>query len=448
MNISLPTKGNNSFRIKQCNYRYLFKLYIKATFILGFAYGTFFQFKTHFKELSKTTGGAVFRITSSKLVVDFAYKDLANSILSLGPHKITVFVEESCKNPGLWIRLEGDALVSVMLYEDDGIWSGSFSLPIEGKYSLRAHWYGCDRQESKKVFNLVDVQAEGVASSSEGFYPSSSWISSKKIPFSGVTQPYIWHDPNIPPTKTTLLKVGETMVTKEGTVGQRKGFYLFRSLTNYELVCWIGSKSSESLRESFLALLPLIFNSQRPFKFHYYHSQSFVKPDADWNIDQKEKFRKCKHVLVSLDEPKGSISQEEYSNMVEKFLLHLVKAIPDKTFPIWMFTVFETPTKAKLCHSPFLQRTSNHPCNDALKALFDRDVFPSRVQLLDGTDVTLPLLDENEKDAIAVLALRIYVFIGKQVEMWRASGQTGKVNGLVRGDKVEPNFKLTAYNGW
>jgi hypothetical protein len=83
-----------------------------------------------------------------------------------------------------------------------------------------------------------------------------------------------------------------------------------------------------------------------------------------------------------------------------------------------------------------------------LKKLFRESPFPSRVQLLDSTEITLPQLDENRKDVVAAIALRIFVFVGKQVKEWRASGQVGKQSGLVRGDKTEKNFELSPYTGW
>jgi hypothetical protein len=197
-------------------------------------------------------------------------------------------------------------------------------------------------------------------------------------------------------------------------------------------------------------LRSLLFPRQRPFKFHLYPIHNFVKPDRDWSLDYtKTRFRKCKHILVSLDEVKEPVSQSEYTSQVTTFIDHLLKAIPDETFPIWMFTAAESPTKPSNCHSPSLPRSSEHPCNVALKELFRQSPFPSRVQLLDSTEITLPqLLGDNPKDVASVIALRIFVFVGKQVQTWRANGQVGHVKGLTRGNKTEPNFELIAYTGW
>jgi hypothetical protein len=384
-------------------------------------------------------------------VVNFA-SGSDDSAVSLGPHQATYTVGKSCKNPALWMRVEGDALVGVTMTENADSWSGSFSLPIEGKYRLVAYWYGCDGKGTPKNILLKTFTAKGIASLNQNsMYPKSAWISSKRFPQKEqIIQPYVWHDPKIPTEKATLLKTSETIISQEGAVMGETGFYDFTSLSNYELVCWIGSESAESLKTSFLQLCSLLFPRQRPFKFHLYPIHNFVKPDRDWSLDYtKTRFRKCKHILVSLDEVKEPVSQSEYTSQVTTFINHLLKAIPDETFPIWMFTAAESPTKPSNCHSPSLPRSSEHPCNVALKELFRQSPFPSRVQLLDSTEITLPqLLGDNPKDVASVIALRIFVFVGKQVQTWRANGQVGHVKGLTRGNKTEPNFELIAYTGW
>jgi hypothetical protein len=113
-----------------------------------------------------------------------------------------------------------------------------------------------------------------------------------------------------------------------------------------------------------------------------------------------------------------------------------------------MFTVSESPISPTNCQPPFyLPRTSDHPCNDVLKDLFDRTkkLFPDRVQLLDNTPISLPQLGQNPEDVKAAIALRIFVLVGKKVKEWRESGQHGAIDGLHRGDVVEPNFELVPY---
>ena len=117
-----------------------------------------------------------------------------------------------------------------------------------------------------------------------------------------------------------------------------------------------------------------------------------------------------------MDSVTETLSQQEYQSQVETFLNHLVKAIPDDTFPIWMLTTMENPEQPSTCHNPTLPKSSEHPCNLALKELFKNSPFPSRVQLLDNTDLSLPQLGDNKTDIAAVVALRLYVVIGKKVQ--------------------------------
>ena len=392
-----------------------------------------------------------------KVRMDFDVTDGENDVVSLGPHKVFVSVDEACHNAAFRLFLEGDALVFVYLEEDSNKrgWHGSFDIPLEGTYRVMAVWSGCDpKDQIKQTLTLHEVRTKGIrqtnsTSSNRSFlYPESAWISSSKFPqIDTVLPPYIWMNPSTDPNEANLLKLEDTVLAKEGTFTEH-GFYQFPQLSNYELVCWIGSDSAQKIHGAFRQIRPQIASGQRPFKFHYYPMNDFQSPDTGWNQEQQTKFRKCKHILVSVDEIKEALSQAEYMSQVKKFLNHLVKAFPDDTFPIWMFTVNESPMHSTNCHSPSLPRSTDHPCNSALKSLFGSDTFPGRVQLLDNTDLTLPQHDANEKHMIAVIALRIYVFVGKQVKEWRAVGQKGTVNGLERGGRTEPNFELIPYTGW
>jgi hypothetical protein len=123
---------------------------------------------------------------------------------------------------------------------------------------------------------------------------------------------------------------------------------------------------------------------------------------------------------------------------------------PAGTFPIWLFTVNEPPMHASNCHSQFLPRTTDHPCNDVLKHLFrsGANTFPEQVHLLDNTDLSRPLFDDKSKRdlLLANIALRVFVLVGKGVANWRAKGQRGMIDGMHRGGTVEPNFELLPYN--
>lgn len=399
--------------------------------------------------------GTAFEIESGvNVVVKFDEGGADATTVSLGPHRATLILQKYCEMPGLWIRVEGDALAPVVLHEGTTTtWDGSFTLPVEGNFSLVAYWYGCDGSSSlqtrKVLTNVIATATSMVDSSKQRLFPSSAWISSKKFTQAkAISQPYLLHNPQIPATSAKLFKTSESFVAVDSATFRESKFYQFSDLSNYELVCWIGSESAALLHASFRQLRPLVDGHQRPFKFHLYDSKSFNSPDESWEKDTKERFRKCKHILISMDEVKTPTTQTEYIEQVSIFITHLLKAFPDDTFPIWMFTVMESPTKPTNCLNPSLARSSDHSCNTALKELFQNSPFPERVRLLDSTEITLPQLGENPKDVATAIALRIFVFVGKQVAEWRAKGQVGGVKGLQRGDHLEPNFDLVAYTAW
>jgi hypothetical protein len=47
----------------------------------------------------------------------------------------------------------------------------------------------------------------------------------------------MWHDPQVPTEKATLLKMSKTIISQEGAVLGETGFYDFTSMSNYELGC-------------------------------------------------------------------------------------------------------------------------------------------------------------------------------------------------------------------
>ncbi|GFH44892.1 hypothetical protein CTEN210_01365 [Chaetoceros tenuissimus] len=240
---------------------------------------------------------------------------------------------------------------------------------------------------------------------------------------------------------------------KESVVTKSHGYYRFKELSNYETVCWIGSQSAKGLWEAFKSIRGGIFAGQRPFKFHYFPVRDLTKPDQDWLENDNEamtRFRKCKHIMISFDEPETPLSQSVYQQQIITFIKHLLNAFnEEKTFPslIWMFTVMESPLNTKNCYDPILPRTTNHPCNDVLRDLFQDSPFPSRVRLLDNTDVSSVIMDENRASIMAIIALRIFVFVGHQVQLWREDGgQIGGINGLTKNGVTTPNYKLERYD--
>jgi hypothetical protein len=212
----------------------------------------------------------------------------------------------------------------------------------------------------------------------------------------------------------------------------------------------MGSDSASKIRGEFMAMRRALFAQQRPFKFNYYNISTFKRPDREWATSMKQRVRKCKHILVSMDNMRESLSQDEYKFQVTTFLMHLTKVIHDETFPIIMLTVNEPPMHASNCHTPSMARSTDHPCNDVLKHMFrpEAKLFPDRVRFFDNTDLSLPQFDENRQDIAAVIALRVYVLVGKQVADWRAMGQHGMADGLHRNNTVEPNEVLIPYDGW
>ena len=375
---------------------------------------------------------------------------------SLGPHNVIIVPKPSCKNARIWMRIIGDALVDVPLTKDlSNSWVGSFTLPIEGDFQLESHWLGCNN-EGKEEVKMYPFKTSGKHGRTEGMFATSAWISADKVKVAKSDiemkkSTYLWADVDKVlegKEMTPLEGPNKSMILKESVATDKDEFYSFGQLSNYELVCWIGSKSAEDIWGAFRAIRPQIFGSQRPFKFHYYPATSFITPDPAWK--ERTSFRKCKHILVSLDEPDDTLSQQEYKNQMTTFIKHLLNAFNEEhTFPalIWILTNNGSSISTKNCHTPYLTPTTNHPCNDVLNDIFKDSPFPVRVGFLDNTDVLFAGSKDEEKDAIsATIALRIYVLVGKQVKAWRDAGTSGGVNGVTKNGVTTPNFDLVRYD--
>ena len=426
-------------------------------------------------------------------------KNNHNDVL-LGPHSISIQIlhDNNCnatRTPPIIIQISGDALLNVPLIETSPqTWSGSFVLPIEGIYDVEYHVYNCHNDTWSSNVNreshfhaignpdkkdLDDHSLEEV--SQKSLFVKGAWITKKRVKIKNhqttkepnnndnrQSIPYLWANPDLVKEgkeHTPLSNSdGSVIVLKEAVWTSKEEAYSFTDLGNYELVCWVGSQSAHSIIEAFKSLRPKLFPHQRPFKFHYYNmTNDFLMPDVIWSTDQKTKFRKCKQIFISMDEIMN-LSQLEYMNQVQTFIQHLLLAFNDhKTFPakIWMLTVNDSIHGRKYntkynnhddkCHTPHLKMESSlhHPCNDALQELFRReDMFPpDRVQLFDNTDIISAPIDMiSYKDAFAVIAMRIYVIVGKQVQTWRNAGIRGTQNGLQTPTGLKPNFKLEAYD--
>jgi hypothetical protein len=388
---------------------------------------------------------------------------------TMGPHEATLVIAKPCKDPRFVLRLVGDeAIISAPIVQlSPYLWKGEFQVPFPGSYIMEPRWYGCEVASPAGVNTKGGVEYKGEStkimvsgvkeagkmkpitqthSSMPHLFPEGFWATPKlyadRLPnvkfwvsrAMGLTQPHMLNSASV---------LGASAVAKEATPVRTE----FGELSNYELLCWVGSHSADIIWESFKSLRDGIAKHQKPFKFHYYPMDSFEQPDRDWTDENKLRFRKCKNLIISVDELKDQITQEDYKHQVAIFLGHLVKAFDDASFPIWMLTVNLSPvSSAAMCTSPKL-RTNHHPCNDALFELFDgKSLFPERVRLLDNTDLTSPLLDEGLQDAVAIIAMRIYAIAGDQVRAWRKAGQKGTKDGLQRNGKLEPNIDYPVYN--
>lgn len=418
--------------------------------------------------LSFTTEGVRLSI-GEDVAITLDMKRLNDNEVSLGPHEANVVISKSpCATPRIWMRLKGDALVLITLHAADGDttrFTSTFSMPVEGKYELETRWYGCgneatfkspEEQVSFKAGNGGTSSVIASQSSDASLFPPGLWLHKdrfKEANSNNIKGDYVWFPHEKVNTAETIGKFynaksahGESTVAIEGNPVSEH----FGSLSNYELVCWVGGEGSAASREAFLSMRGEINSGQRPFKFHYYPMTDFTKPDKDWDDTKKGGFRKCKNVLVSLDGEElqsAEISQAEYTKQVLGFLGHLVKCLHDDTFPIWMFTLNTPAMKpSKLCHSRS-RLTHHHPCNDALFTIFEKKYLPSRVKLLDNTDLVGPQFDDTniQKDVTAVIAMRIFALVGAQVQIWRAANQMGKKEGLMRNGTLEVNEAHSPY---
>jgi hypothetical protein len=470
-----------------------------------------------------------------------------------------------CPYPRFQMRLIGNSLVRVDLTQDsmpegssrrslkkvvNRDWHGTFSIPVVGQYTVDFRWYGCDLSEKdatsgsvfptdpaeKKSIVIEAVDAEPLQSLSavatDGLYNDAYWSPSQLFPggsqwingslfASGDTanrsrSKFLWTNPGhfsslSPDSKLNALhhvnnvlhvSKGQRVLLTDSIVQEPpSGFYQFEDLGNYELLCFVGSASMARIHEIFLELRPQLFPNQRPFKFHLYPITMFKRPGRSWSADTKTRIRKCKHVLVSIDEfASPGLSQLEYYHQVTAFLHQATNMINDTTFPVWIFSVNESPTHPTNCfvnttaatvkddQSPIFPRTTDHPCNDVLRYIFrqrqllqkgsniDKSetipmdtssetslAFPSRVRFLDNTDLSAVMFHDEyvqtdatisshltlaRDDVLANIALRVYVIVGKMVSYWRSIGQHGLIDGLHRNDTVEPNFELVPYQGW
>ena len=385
------------------------------------------------------------------LNMDFTAGTEAETI-SLGPHTARVKFDEGCTSPHFWMRLEGEALVGVNLTEDeaeDGAlsWKGTFYLPRPGIYRLVGHWYGCyGGGGASKLIEVPDIKATGSAIPSMNtnpMFPQAAWMYDSEI------KKYVWTNPNIGIEKSHIRESRSVVFTDEGTLDDN-GVYDLTSLDRNDQICWVGSVSAQILYTAFLEIRKVVAARLKTKNFLYFPVNTLDgKPDALWKRDQKANFKKCKQIFVSIDDFRYPVTQYEYKMQIENFLEHLTRAFPDENIPIWMMSMIESPEERRNCYDSHLPTSSIHPCNMALKELFeDIDPFEPRVRLLDNTDLTLPQLGDSKKQTATVIALRSAVLIGKQKQEWTKAGLRSTERGWLRGDQAINSVDLVPYTEW
>lgn len=450
---SLPEKGHQSKKRKGIDVGLVLFL-LCGSLAIGFVVTQ--ELQTHSK--SKQIDGIKQHLDDG-VILSLEMDRKNDRAVTMGPHKARVAItQKSCPKPRLWMHLVGAALVSIPMdpeNDDKSRWSASFAFPVEGDYTLEVRWYGCDEEVNtftglaKPItFNVKGGDSEGqlqtTRSSEPEIFPVGFWASKQKFSNAeSIQAPYVWFSeaqkgtlPSATPNLQSETTLGTSTVALEGNP-ITNGFH---DLSNYELVCWVGGSSSSLMRDAFLSLRPQIDGEQRPFKFHYYPLNDFTNADKDWG-GNKGGFRKCKNVLISVDELATEVSQSDYKKQVEYFINQIALCLHDETFPIWIFTVNVPPMNpSTMCHSPS-KHTHNHPCNDALFDLFEgkRNNLPPQVKLLDNTDLTDPQFDANLKDIHAVIAMRTFALISAQVDQWRSIDQKGIKEGLMRNGTLIPN---------
>jgi len=264
-------------------------------------------------------------------------------------------------------------------------------------------------------------------------------------------QMFVWAPPVDAPSNSTNRRFTkasskkepqESQVLLQGTIDeyynatQKSWFQSFHELSNYEIVCWFGNRTAQMHYETFLSVRQDLFPRQRPFKFHFHPIARLSQPDELWDDELKRKFRKCKQSLVVLENDVEV--PEPFQHHLVTFLKHLTVALPDSTFPIWVFTStsFGNDTDKAVAAK------RNQAIYDMLRSKDDLFSAPERIKVLDNTDLTpTTILHTGIRalDIVGVIALRTYVILGKQVQEWRVKGQRGEVDGLHRGNAIEPH---------
>jgi hypothetical protein len=203
------------------------------------------------KELSAEEFTLIFELTPSQSSLD-------DTSVSTGDHTAQIVIRnKDCENPNFYLRLVGEALVPILLTQNDGStsrmkkqekWSGRFSIPVQGKYFVEARWYGCDEERTPDWIPLqfpIEIHAVGARAlpehtSKESYlFADSIWLSTSSITNTEklALPDYVWVDPsasNDPSFISLPIKdMGGTIATTNGTFKEPHQAYRFAETGNY-----------------------------------------------------------------------------------------------------------------------------------------------------------------------------------------------------------------------
>ena len=195
-----------------------------------------------------------------------------------GPHHIHIIT--SCPQTIPYVIVGGDVFQSIKLSENKHMtWSGEFVIQSIGTFELKLIGLSCKSTEMLNIkiqdfeikddsIQTSDVEIEPVYKKLTGeMFSNGAWIASSKLniePTSDI-QPatYVWTNPALGNGAVKGIDGVKSFVVKEGSLTEENGFYEFKQLSNYELVCFFGSQSAKDLHESLLSLRPKLFPHQR-----------------------------------------------------------------------------------------------------------------------------------------------------------------------------------------
>lgn len=218
------------------------------------------------------------------LGLEFQHANKQN--VTQGPHVVNLVIAKPCEDPRFVMRLTGDeAVFSVpVLQVDKYHWKGTFTIPLPGIYQVEPRWYGCSRDGEAFQGEVTKISVTGKREGRNkrkrwsvshttlpDLIPEGYWASPKL--YGDMANKRFWvsrdlglEQPNFIVSNTEAY--GESTVAKEATPIARE----FGELSNYELVCFVGSQSANVLWESFRSIRPSVAQHQKPFKFHHYVS--------------------------------------------------------------------------------------------------------------------------------------------------------------------------------